>query len=196
MIEKIKTFAIITLLSSLILVIYILTAQRGYVNDIESNLQKRDSIILQKTKRDAELQRELQEYAVTIEQYTSKGVLTIDGRELSNQEIIKIINDCRAEKISILENYNKTYDDYLEAVKHHDEVMIGYRAMAGKQDSLAIYRYIANKVKKDYGIEFRVTKKGKALIFEKDVLPVDTAMAIYPYLSQEIKNSVKITVKN
>lgn len=149
-----KNKSIIFLLTTISIVSIILLIILGnYIFELEYQLNKKDAFIEKSVKSDSILDEKTKEYADKITEYVENCNFYIDGKKISQKEVLRITNNAL--------NDNTKY-----------------------RDTISRLRFIIKNAKEDYGISYKVTRKGDTLYSSKKLTKTDSALAYYPKLKE------------
>tara|TARA_R110002051_G_scaffold295031_1_gene360746 strand:+ start:109 stop:738 length:630 start_codon:yes stop_codon:yes gene_type:complete len=170
------TFSIVSMI--LLLILY------NYNSELENQIAQKDSLISKSVERDSLLINKTREYSQIIEKYVNNCEFTINGKNISASKLVKIANETNTENEKLKDSlrYFKLLSKKQPKVysSEYNKIINEYK------DSLSIYKWKAELVKKDFGIVYKVKRKGNKLISERYSKKVDSALVLFPYYKHKL----------
>lgn len=170
------TFSIVSMI--LLLILY------NYNTELENQITQKDRLISKSVERDSLLINKTREYSQIIEKYVNNCEFTINGKEISASKLVKIANETNIENEKLKDSlrYFKLLSKEQPKVysSEYNKIINEYK------DSLSIYKWKAELVKKDFGIVYKVKRKGNKLISERYSKKVDSALVLFPYYKHKL----------
>lgn len=169
----------ITIVSLILLLILF-----NYNSELENQISQKDNLISKSIERDSLLIQKTREYAETIEKYVNNCEFSINGKKISPNEVVKIANKAMTENQQLKDSlrYFK-----LLSTKQSEVYPEEYNKLINKyKDSLEIYKWRAELVKKDYGITYEIQRNGNKLTSKRSSKKVDSALALFPYYKHKL----------
>jgi hypothetical protein len=170
------TLSIVTM--ALLLILY------NYNTQLENQISLKDELISESIERDSVLIKKTREYSEIIEKYVNNCEFTVDGKKISATKLVKIANKTITENQKLKDSlkYFK-----LLSIKQPEVYSEKYNKLINKyKDSLSIYKWKADLVKKDFGIFYNVKRKGNKLTSERYSKKVDSALVLLPYYKHKL----------
>jgi hypothetical protein len=181
-----KVNALLTAYAVFITVIGLIFTSYLYDNNIElqNAVGQRDTLIASMQRGDSLYKSSVKGYSEIITKYVSDCNFVIDGKKVSTQDLVKLIND--------ILNQNQSLIDSLIYYKRLSVVDNFYKNEYEKRlkttlDSLVINSKIVELAKRDYGISYKVDKYDKGYTFEREPSKADSAIILFPYYKDKIK---------
>lgn len=161
----------------------------NYNSEIEEQINNKNKLIEQSAKSDSLLIEKTKEYSEKIEKYINEGGFYINNKKTSPQDIIKLLNKYVKENNELIDSLNyykalsmtqpKTYNKYY--TDEYNKIISKYK------DSLEIYKWQVELVKKKYGIYYNVKRVGNQLNSTKNRRTmVDSAIVLFPYYKHKL----------
>lgn len=170
------TFSVVSMI--LLLILY------NYNTELENQIAQKDRLISKSVERDSLLINKTREYSQIIEKYVNNCEFTINGKEISASKLVKIANETNIENEKLKDSlrYFKLISKEQPKVysSEYNKIINEYK------DSLSIYKWKAELVKKDFGIVYKVKRKGNKLISERYSKKVDSALVLFPYYKHKL----------
>lgn len=181
-----KGNALLTAYAVYITVVGLIFTMYLYDNNIElqSAIGQRDTLIVSMQRGDSLYKSSLKGYSEIITKYVSDCNFVINGKKVSTQNLIKLINEILYQ--------NETLTDSLIYYKRLSVVENFYKSEYEKRlksilDTLVINSKIVELAKRDYGISYKVEQQEKGFIFEREISKADSAIILFPYYKDKIK---------
>lgn len=170
-----KNTIITILFVVLTMVVCALLSECEYSDTLKKHVDNQDSILKDGRLRDSLLIENTKEYSEVITKYVSNCGITLNNKQLSAEEIVKIISKSTEEVTSL-------QDSLIRAEMRSKISLYKY------SDSLNLYRFLINRVKTQYGIVYTITNNtdGSRAI-KSNFSKVDSALALYPFYKNKIK---------
>lgn len=170
------TVAIVSLI--LLLILY------NYNSELENQISHKDNLISKSVERDSLLIQKTREYAETIEKYVNNCEFSIDGKKISPTEVVKIANKAMKENQRLKDSL--TYFKSL-STKQSEVYPAEYSKLINKyRDSLEIYKWKSELVRKDFGIIYDIKRNGNKMTSKRSSKKVDSALALFPYYKHKL----------
>jgi hypothetical protein len=212
-----KSKSIIFLLTITTIVSIILLLILGnYIFELEHQISKKNTFIEKSIKNDSIIDAKTKEYANKIEKFVQDCNFYIDGKKISQKEILQIVNKTLNENSKlrdslfrlkfILKNAKRDYGISYNVTRNGDTLIssknftkadtaLAYypklKVIENKYykilDSLEKYKWQAELVKKDYGIKYNIHKEGKTLKSTRIVgSKIDSALVLLKYFRHRL----------
>jgi hypothetical protein len=141
----------------------------NYTKDLEYEIQQRDKTIIELTLMDSIFKEHTKEYSKIIDNYIYDCEFKFENEIISTNELWSMYNDLIDENNSLIDSINACYKN--EAIL---------------KDSLWTQNKILELIKKNYGINYRVTSEGNSRYFIKTPSTADTAILVFPYFREKV----------
>lgn len=171
-------------ISIVIILIVTLSIMINYLSQLKYEIARRDSLIQRMQAGDSLYQKGLKNYADVIQKYVQDCKFSINGKEISSQELVRIVNDANNEKIALLdslihcnERISKNYDAYIALEQKIKE----------NSDSLAFKTIFLNLAKKRYGLQYNRSYSKETYSFSISSPKLDSALILYGYYKDRLK---------
>ncbi|MBN8653419.1 MAG: hypothetical protein J0L67_18470 [Cytophagales bacterium] len=169
-----------------ITVISILFTTYLYDNNLElqNAVGQRDTMIASIQRGDSLYKSTVKGYSEVITRYVSDCSFVIDGKKISTQDLVKLLNEILNQnesladsvlyykKLAIVDNFYKN-----EYQKRINSMM----------DSLVINSKIVELAKRDYGVNYKVEKSQSGFTFVREISKADSAIILFPYYKDKLK---------
>ena len=194
-----NSFYAILFIASTLIFAAILYVIYNYNSDLESQVAKKDEIIENFETTDSLNQSLLKEYASKIDNYVDNCTFNINGKEITAQEVVRIVNkefrnnQLYRDSLDYYKKRTKTLDDLYKA-EYNKQLNLNsesyksqYQRLIDEHiDSLNIYRFMVKLAKKHYGLEFKVKKEKNTLSAEWGGKMIDSAIVLFPYYKHRL----------
>ena len=152
--------------------------------DLQDGISQRDVFIASIQKGDSAYTSAVKSYSETITKYVDNCNLTVDGKEISTENLVKLINEISDE--------NAVLKDSLIDCRRISAKNILYKEHYDKKvkpmiDSLFITSTIVALTKKKYGISYKVERVQDEYVFVRKESMADSAIALFPFYRDKIK---------
>lgn len=212
---KNKSIILVLTIATIVGIIIILILS-NYVNELENQVAKKSELIEQSKKSDSLLIQKTKEYADQINKYVQDCNFYIDGKKVSQQEVIRFANKAFDENSKLRDsiqklkfaiqtakkNYGISYKverngDTLYATRNATKVdtALAYLPQVKTQqkkiiqlsDSLEIYKWHAELVRKNYGISYKIKREGTTLTSTRNSnTKLDSALVLFKYYKHRL----------
>ena len=156
----------------------------NYNSELENQISNKDNQISKSIERDSLLIQKTREYAETIEKYVNNCEFSIDGKKISPTEVVKLANKTMRENQKLKDslNYFKLLSTQQSEVypKEYNKLISKYR------DSLEIYKWKSELVRKDFGIIYNIQRNGNKMTLKRNSKKIDSALALFPYYKHKL----------
>ena len=156
----------------------------NYNSELENQISNKDNQISKSIERDSLLIQKTREYAETIEKYVNNCEFSIDGKKISPTEVVKLANKTMRENQKLKDslNYFKLLSTQQSEVypKEYNKLISKYR------DSLEIYKWKSELVRKDFGIIYNIQRNGNKMTSKRNSKKIDSALALFPYYKHKL----------
>lgn len=181
------------------LFLFILTLILGTCNyilynnnsEITKQVNERDSLIKSSYLRDSITSIKTQKNAEIITKYVNDCSLEIDGKKISLEEFVKLLNDAYHKNYLLQDSLinQKTINTNLNSqVRSLDlKLKISETRNLIIKDSLEYSNKIIGNFKKQYGIDYDVKVDDKYRVFQFKRSTVDSALILFPYFKDKLK---------
>lgn len=212
-----KNKSIIFLLTVTTIVSLILLLILGnYIFKLEHQVSKKNAIIEKSIRNDSIIDEKTKEYAEKIEEFVNDCNFYIDGKKISQKEVLRIANktldsnnklrDSLARLKFILKNAKRDYGISYKVTRNGDTLISAksvtkadtalayypkFKEIENKYyktlDSLEMYKWQSELVKNDYGIEYKIRKEGKSLKSTRiSETKIDSALVLLKYFRHRL----------
>jgi hypothetical protein len=212
---KNKSIILILTIATIVEIIIILILS-NYVNELENQVAKKSELIEQSEKSDSLLIQKTKEYADQINEYVQDCNFYINGKKVSQQEVIRLANKTLDENSKLIDsiqklkfviqtakkNYGISYKveqngDTLYATRNATkidtalaylpQVKLQQKRIIQLSDSLEIYKWQAELVEKNYGISYKIKREGTTLTSTRNSsTKLDSALVLYKYYKHRL----------
>ncbi|HET8886950.1 MAG TPA: hypothetical protein VFM70_11425 [Salinimicrobium sp.] len=194
-----------------IVMLIIIWISNNYVNELEHQLETKSNIIERSGKSDSLLVEKTKEYANKIEEYVENCNFYVDGKEISQQEVIRMVNTAMEENSKLKDSIQKlkfiikaTKNNYgisINVERSGDtlfarrnptkiDTALAYLPKVKEQqkrlqqvlDSLEIYKWQAELTQNNFGISYKIKKEGSTLTSTRSQnAKIDSALVLLKY---------------
>lgn len=212
---KNKSIILILTIATIVGIIIILILS-NYVKELENQVAKKSELIEQSEKSDSLLIEKTKEYADQINEYVQDCNFYIDGKKVSQQEVIRIANKTLDENLKlrdsiqklkfVIQTTKKNYGISYKVEKNGDtlyasrnatkidtalaylpQIKIQQKRIIQLSDSLEIYKWQAELVKENYGISYKIKREGNTLTSTRNSsTKLDSALVLYKYYKHRL----------
>lgn len=156
----------------------------NYNSELENQISNKDNQISKSIERDSLLIQKTREYAETIEKYVNNCEFSIDGKKISPTVVVKLANKTMRENQKLKDSLN--YFKYL-STKQSEVYPTEYNKLISKyRDSLEIYKWKSELVRKDFGIIYNIQRNGNKMTSKRNSKKIDSALALFPYYKHKL----------
>ena len=176
------TIFFLTILSIVSLILLLILY--NYNSELENKIIQKDNLISKSIERDSLLIQKTREYAETIEKYVNNCEFSIDGKKISPTQVVKLANKAMKENQRLKDSlrYFKTL-----STKQSEVYPSEYNKLINKyRDSLEIYKWQSELVRKDFGITYDIKVNGNKMTSKRSSKKVDSALALFPYYKHKL----------
>lgn len=148
-----------------------------FENDrLVAQVEKRDKLIETMKAGDSSFLKKSKEYSKVIDHYITNCDLTIDGKKITLDDLVRMLNETEREKNKLLDSLSKMQNSLNFTQKY-----MPYK------DSANIYRAALGLIERQYNIGWEVRKEEERFVIKlRDGKRVDSALLLLPHYRDKI----------
>lgn len=155
----------------------------SYNDELEGNLNAKDKTLNSILDSDSSFCSEVATYNKTIKKFVSDSSFIVNGTSYTGSDIVKLFNQIILDK-SKIEDSLFYYQELLgETENFYEEKIYKYR------DSIYVLKWQLDEIKKDYGINIRVSKNKDRYTMVKPFNKMDSAIMLFPYFKDKLSKT-------
>ncbi len=174
----------------------VLFSVETYLNNVElkKQINSRDSTISKLIASNSLYNSSRKMYSDTITKYIENCEFYIGDKKLSTEELLKLVNEYIDQNTTMKKAATQIYDidNKKDSLHNLSKSLIRQQVSIYEEqynlyyDSTFIVSSILNLIKRDYGISYTVTKKGRTVIFQQNRSKADSAIILFPYFKKNL----------